>query len=256
MCAGAAVAARHRPRRVRRRRPEGRRARQPVPPRRRPPAQPRAHRRRRRPRRRVRGAAQRVLRRAAPHVSLDRRRRLGQVTQGSESPPRRIADGGLPERPNGAVSKTVVSSNGHRGFKSHTLRHAERRRLGIVAAGRSPKKGSHDGSAIRRHSPCDLARAHGGGNRRGAHRPRPQRLPRTSRSRVDSVLRKSDVPSGFDRSTPIEGRPAVPEQRVQERPTRPRRTRLGVEQGGRVPHERPATRAARSSTTRSRCSRT
>ena len=30
----------------------------------------------------------------------------------------------MPERPNGAVSKTVVSSNGHRGFKSHSLRHA------------------------------------------------------------------------------------------------------------------------------------
>gem|GEM_PF-3883600 len=29
----------------------------------------------------------------------------------------------MPERPNGAVSKTVVSSNGHRGFKSHSLRH-------------------------------------------------------------------------------------------------------------------------------------
>jgi hypothetical protein len=28
----------------------------------------------------------------------------------------------MPERPNGAVSKTVVSSNGHRGFKSHSLR--------------------------------------------------------------------------------------------------------------------------------------
>ena len=30
----------------------------------------------------------------------------------------------MPERPNGAVSKTAVSSNGHRGFKSHSLRHA------------------------------------------------------------------------------------------------------------------------------------
>jgi hypothetical protein len=29
----------------------------------------------------------------------------------------------MPERPNGAVSKTAVSSNGHRGFKSHSLRH-------------------------------------------------------------------------------------------------------------------------------------
>src|SRR6266508_3291854 len=28
----------------------------------------------------------------------------------------------MPERPNGAVSKTVVSREGHRGFKSHSLR--------------------------------------------------------------------------------------------------------------------------------------
>src|SRR5260370_543655 len=33
--------------------------------------------------------------------------------------------GGMPERPNGAVSKTAVSSNGHRGFKSHSLRQAD-----------------------------------------------------------------------------------------------------------------------------------
>lgn len=31
----------------------------------------------------------------------------------------------MPERPNGAVSKTVVSRKGHRGFKSHSLRHAQ-----------------------------------------------------------------------------------------------------------------------------------
>jgi hypothetical protein len=48
----------------------------------------------------------------------------------------------MPERPNGAVSKTVVSSNGHRGFKSHSLRHSKgepvpstrgRRRAGVSA---------------------------------------------------------------------------------------------------------------------------
>ena len=32
----------------------------------------------------------------------------------------------MPERPNGAVSKTVVSREGHRGFKSHSLRHLVR----------------------------------------------------------------------------------------------------------------------------------
>jgi hypothetical protein len=38
----------------------------------------------------------------------------------------------MPERPNGAVSKTAVSSNGHRGFKSHSLRHATPRATAYV----------------------------------------------------------------------------------------------------------------------------
>ena len=36
-----------------------------------------------------------------------------------------MADGGMPERPNGAVSKTAVPRKGHRGFKSHFLRHSK-----------------------------------------------------------------------------------------------------------------------------------
>jgi hypothetical protein len=38
----------------------------------------------------------------------------------------------MPERPNGAVSKTAVSSNGHRGFKSHSLRHGQSHGLRAV----------------------------------------------------------------------------------------------------------------------------
>ena len=33
-----------------------------------------------------------------------------------------IPDGGMPERSNGAVSKTVVPLAGYRGFESHSLR--------------------------------------------------------------------------------------------------------------------------------------
>lgn len=43
----------------------------------------------------------------------------------------------MPERPNGAVSKTVVSSNGHRGFKSHFLRHSQG---GPVTKGRAARR--------------------------------------------------------------------------------------------------------------------
>src|SRR5262245_2232931 len=102
-----------------------------------------------------------------------------------------MADGGMPERPNGAVSKTVVSSNGHRGFKSHSLRHTSR-------AGRR-----HVTSATRVHR-----------RRRGAWTISlaalvvallaPAAVAKTTKADVaiqkQAVLRKTDLPAGWKSS--------------------------------------------------------
>ena len=136
MCAGAAVAAHLDAGRVRRGRPEGRRAGEPLQPRRGPGSTTSSRSSTACARRSAVPCSPSSSPPAAPDAAARGRhaRRWSPIpiTAGSDGlgpgpgalarSTRRIVDGGMPERPNGAVSKTVVSSNGHRGFKSHSLR--------------------------------------------------------------------------------------------------------------------------------------